>query len=242
MPEPQIINAYDPGLHNSDLAQATRRLKADASWKDLSTIILRPVGSKQGIPPKIVASWESMIKPPNNRCTSMWAVDCEVGDAYTYMIEQILAHPDLGKWKFLLCLEHDNAPPPDGLVRLQKQMEQHPELGAIGGLYFTKGFSGVAQIWGDRGDPVLNFRPQPPDLNGGLKECYGTGMGFTLFRMEMFKDPRLRKPWFKTPANPQEGAWSQDLYFWSDAYKFYRCAIDCSVKVGHWDNENQIMW
>jgi hypothetical protein len=55
----------------------------------------------------------------------------------------------------------------------------------------------------------------------------------------MFKDPRLRRPWFKTTAD-KTGVGTQDLYFWSDARKYgYKCAIDCSVKVGHYDLEGK---
>ena len=53
----------------------------------------------------------------------------------------------------------------------------------------------------------------------------------------MFKDTRLRKPWFKTYNGTEgQGIGTQDLAFWSDAKKYgYRCAVDCSVKVGHHD-------
>ena len=60
--------------------------------------------------------------------------------------------------------------------------------------------------------------------------------------MAMFKDDKLRIPWFKTTAD-STGVGTQDLYFWADARKNgYRCAIDCSVKVGHYDLENDITW
>jgi hypothetical protein len=53
----------------------------------------------------------------------------------------------------------------------------------------------------------------------------------------MFKNPQLKKPWFKTlNGRDGQGIGTQDLTFWSDARKHgYRCAIDCSVKVGHYD-------
>jgi hypothetical protein len=55
----------------------------------------------------------------------------------------------------------------------------------------------------------------------------------------MFKDGRLRRPWFKTQADAG-GVATQDLYFWGDARKYgFRCAIDCSVKVGHHDHEGK---
>jgi hypothetical protein len=169
----------------------------------------------------------------------MAAEGFEVGEAFSTAIQEILGNPELSQWEFLLTIEHDNLAPADGIVALIRQMEKHPELSCIGGLYWTKGEGGVPQIWGDPKDPILNFRAQPPDPNGGLVECCGTGMGFNLWRLKMFKDERLRKPWFRTVAD-NTGVGTQDLYFWSDARKYgYRCAIDCSVKVGHLDFEGK---
>jgi hypothetical protein len=165
------------------------------------------------------------------------ALGDEVGEAYSRAVESVMAHPDLSQWEYLLTIEHDNSIPPDGLIKLIERMEQHPEYAAIGGLYFTKGPGGCAQIWGDVKDPLINYRPQLPDANGGLVECYGVAQGFTLFRLALFKDTRLRKPWFKT-LNGKDGLGmsTQDLYLWNDLRQYgYRCAVDCSVKVGHYD-------
>ena len=108
-------------------------------------------------------------------------------------------------------------------------------------MYFTKGEGGVAQIWGDPKDPIVNFRPQLPDPNGGLVECCGTGMGFNLWRLKMFRDKKLRRPWFVTQK--KDGVATQDLYAWSDFRKHgYRCAIACDVKVGHYDLASDTMW
>jgi len=239
--EPQIVSSYQEGFHNADLEKTYSRLSKDHAFKNLDTIIMMPAFGQ--VPTKAVASWMNMGIPPNSHPVRLWALGMEVGDAYSKMIEGILAHPVLSKYKYILTVEHDNIPPPDGLYKLLARMEEHPEFACIGGLYFTKGPGGCAQIWGDatQGQP-LNFRPQRPDPNGGLVECCGTGMGFNLFRLDMFKDEKLRKPWFKTLAGT-EGAATQDLYFWSDARKQgYRCAIDCSVKVGHYDLEGDFVW
>jgi hypothetical protein len=129
----------------------------------------------------------------------------------------------------------------DGIITLIKDLEDHPELSSVGGLYWTKGEGGVPQIWGDPKDPIINFRPQVPITNA-LQECCGTGMGFNLWRTSMFKDERLRKPWFKTVCGA-EGVGTQDLYFWSDARKHgHRCAIDNRVLVGHYDVNTDITW
>lgn len=199
--------------------------------------MLIPAG--QTIPSRVYLSHCSLVFPPNQAAHRMLAMGMEVGEAFSNAIAEILAHPELSQWEYLLTIEHDNCPPADGLIRLIKRMDENPEFSCIGGLYWTKGEGGVPQIWGDINDPVQNFRPQPPDPEGGLVECWGTGMGFNLWRLSMFKDERLRRPWFKTTAGA-DGVGTQDLYFWSDARKHgYRCAIDCSVKVGHYDMTGQ---
>lgn len=237
--KPQLISQDLGGAHNADLNHTASRLLQGGSWKRQRIVVILPAGAM--IPAKAALAHWNLIFPPNNGMVRILAQGMEVGDAYSTALEQVLTHPDLSNWEYILTLEHDNLPPPDGVVALCKQMEAHPELACIGGLYFTKGPEGVAQIWGDPSDPVLNFRPQPPKA-GTLVECCGTGMGFNLFRLSMFKDSRLRKPWFKTLAGT-EGVGTQDLYFWGDARKHgYRCAIDCSVRVGHLDVDNDIVW
>lgn len=235
--KPQII-VPDYGKHNQDLDATIKRVTESSSWKKLDTVMLIPSGGQ--VPVKAALSWLNLYAPPNNsffRLPTVGAVNLEVGEAFSQSIEFILSHPQLSTYKYVLTCEHDNIPPPDGLIKLQQQMEAHPEFDCIGGLYFTKGEGGVAQIWGDPRDAVNNFRPQPP-VPGQLVECCGTGMGFNLWRLDMFRDPDLRKPWFKTQT--EGGVSTQDLYFWSDARRHgYRCAVDCSVQVGHYDLEGK---
>jgi hypothetical protein len=236
---PQLIIQDFGGIHNKDLSKTSARLIKGASWKKQRIIVIIPSGDM--IPAKVALSHWNLYFPPNNGVIRMLAQGMEVGDAYSTAIQGILDNPELQNWEYILTIEHDNMPPPDGVIKLIEQMEAHPEFSCIGGLYFTKGEGGVAQIWGDPKDSQINFRPQLPDINGGLVECCGTGMGFNLFRVKMFKDPKLRRPWFVTQK--KEGVATQDLYFWSDARKYgYRCAIDCSVRVGHFDHINDMVW
>jgi hypothetical protein len=236
-----MIIGLESGKHNEDLESSAKRIKESGSWKRQRVVMLIPAGVS--IPTKVYLSHCSLIFPPNQGSYKMVAIGMEVGEAFSEAIEQILEHPELSTWEYILTIEHDNIPQPDALVKLLERMEQHPEFSCIGGLYWTKGEGGVPQIWGDPND-ALNFRPQAPDPNGGLVECCGTGMGFNLWRMDMFKDSRLRKPFFKTlKGHEGQGVGTQDLYFWGDARKYgHRCAIDCSVKIGHYDNVNDITW
>ena len=196
------------------------------------------------IPAKVALSHWNLAFPPNNGVVRLLALGMEVGDAYSSAIEGVLANPELSTWEYILTIEHDNAPPADGVIKLVEQLQSHPELACVSGLYFTKGEGGCAQIWGDIKDPLPNYRPQAPDPAGGLMECYGTGMGFALWRINMFKDEKIKKPWFRT-LNGKDGTGigTQDLVFWGEARKYgYRCAVDCSVKVGHYDYSADQMW
>jgi len=52
----------------------------------------------------------------------------------------------LSKWEYFLTIEHDNVPPPDGVLNLIVSMNKRPELAAISGLYWTKGEGGVKHV------------------------------------------------------------------------------------------------
>lgn len=227
------------GKHNSDPNATSARLMKGASWKRQRIVMVIPADTM--IPAKVALSMWNMIFPPNNGVVRILAQGMEVGDAYTAALKNVLGHPDLKDWEFMLTVEHDNLPPQDGILMLLEDLEAHPEYACASGLYFTKGEGGCAQIWGDPKDPVLNYRPQIPKANE-LQECCGVGMGFALWRLKTFKDDRLQKPWFKTMKGPT-GVSTQDLAFWSDARKYgYRCAVDTRVKVGHIDNSTGIVW
>lgn len=238
--QPQIIG-LDSGIHNSDLNKSSKRIAESGAWKKQRIIMLLPASSQ--MPSKAALALMSLAFPPNQGVYRMLCMGMEVGEAYSQAIQGILEHPELKDWEYILTVEHDNIPPWDGLTKLIQDMEKHPEFSCIGGLYWTKGETGVPQIWGDPNDPVLNFRPQIP-RPGEVQECCGTGMGFNLWRLSMFKDERLRKPWFKTLNGSEgQGIGTQDLYFWGDARKYgYRCAIDTSILVGHYDHNTDITW
>lgn len=238
--EPQLIVQDFGGVHNGDLSKTMARLIKGGSWKKQRIVCILPAAAM--IPAKVALSHWNIIFPPNQGVVRILAQGMEVGQAYSSAIEGILAHPDLKEWEWILTLEHDNAPPQDGVLKLIEAMEEHPEFSWISGAYYTKGEGGVLQAWGDPKDGTTNFRPQLPDPNGGVIECCGTGMGMGLFRLSMFKDPKLRRPWFVTQSGAG-GCATQDLHFASDARKYgYRCAVHCGVRVGHWDQATETMW
>ncbi len=224
----------------------TLRKAGRGSWrgeagKSRRIVVIIPAGTL--MPTKAAMAIWSLAFPPNQQVYRIAALGMEVGQAYSDAIAGILEHPELSQWEYILTLEHDNIPPWNGVSLLVEDMERYPEFSCIGGLYWTKGEGGVPQIWGDPKDPSMNFWSQPP-RPGEVQECCGTGMGFNLWRISMFKDKNLRRPWFKT-LNGSEGlgVGTQDLYFWSDARKWgHRCAIDNRILVGHLDTTTDIIW
>lgn len=236
---PQLVS-YDFGAHNADLLKSATRIMESGQWKRQRIVVILPASNSMST--KVALSHWNLIFPPNNAVSRILAVGMEVGEAYSQAIDAILANPELSQWEYVLTIEHDNVPPPDGVLKLLETMDAHPEYACVGGLYWTKGEGGVPQIWGDPADPVLNFRPQPP-RPGEVVECCGTGMGFNLWRMGMFRDEKIPRPLFRTKSSATEGVGTQDLAFWGEARKHgYRCAVDCRVLVGHFDASQDMMW
>jgi len=235
--KPQLVVQDFAGFHNGEFEEGRSRVLTGGSWKRQRIIIVIPAGDL--IPAKVALSLWNLSMPPNNPVMRVLAMGMEVGEAYSTAVAGILDEPALHDWEYMLTVEHDNLPRPNSMLKLLERMDAHPELHCISGLYFQKGEGGYPQIWGDPKDDVWNFRPQPP-VNGELVECNAVGMGFALWRLSMFRDPNLRRPWFKTQKEPMM---SQDLYAWEDLRSHgYRCAVDCSVKVGHVDSATGIVW
>lgn len=232
-----FISAYG-GYHNANLDEATARLHKQGLWDNLNTVVFTPAAHM--MPTVVAMAWESLHYPPNIKKARLVALGKEVGFAYSQFVEMVLQHEVVSTWRYILTMEHDNVPQSDGLIRLMARMQDNPHLSAISGLYFTKGQQGYAHIWGVPDD--THFRPQLPATNNGLVECRGISMGFALFKIDMFRDERLTRPWFRTKADAT-GTCTHDLNFWDEAARLgYRCAVDCGVKVGHADVENRTIW
>ena len=237
-PSPELM-----GFHNANLASAQSRLVKGNTYKDLSTVCVIP--TRGMIHAKVVQSWMAMMTPMNQKFMRLMMSGLEVGEAYEQAVQQIIAHPDLSKWKFMLTLEEDNMPPPDGLMKLLESIESE-QLDAVGGLYWTKGEAGQPMIYGNPAEMPRNFIPQLPQA-GTIQRCNGLGMGFTLFRLEMFKSGKIQPPFFKTLQDykPYVGSqvFTQDLFFFSKACDAgFKIASDTRVLVGHYDASNDFTW
>ena len=235
----QRLESIYIGRNNTNLEMTRDRLIRGGSYRDLSTICVIP--TRGLIPTKVVQGLLSLASPMNQKFLRIFIENMEVGEAYNTGIETILTNPELSKWKYVLTVEEDNIVPPDGLLRLYESMGK---FDAVSGLYFVKGENGAAMIYGNVHEMPMNFIPQLP-IPDQIVECNGVGMGFCLFKLDMFK--KIPKPWFKTLQEFQPGqgmrAATQDLYFCQNAKAFgYRFAVDCRIRVGHYDHNTQTVW
>jgi hypothetical protein len=215
------------------------RLIKGATYKNLATLCIIP--TRGVIPAKVCEAIWNLQAPMNQPFHKILVEGKEVGQAYQETLEAILDNPGLKNFKYLLTLEEDNLPPPDGLLKLLESIQKYD---AVGGLYWTKGEGGQPMIYGNPAEMPKNFIPQLP-IPETVQPCNGLGMGFTLFRLEMFK--KVPKPWFKTLQEYEYGkgmsAATQDLYFFSKAAKEgFRFASDNRVKVGHLDVNSGEIW
>lgn len=227
------IETYE-GKLNTDERYA--KWKDLGLYRDLSTVWVTP--TRGTCSTRVAFSWMNVMGGFNSPLCKMCVEGYEVGHAYNNAITQILKTPSLAKFKYLLTVEEDNTPAPDGVLKLYDSIQQYD---AVGGLYWTKGEGGVPMIWGDPKIPD-SFVPQAP-IKDSIQECNGLGMGFTLFRMDMFKNPGFEfGQWFKTCGEIGK-VMTQDLYFFQNAKKLgYKFACDTRCKVGHYDQTTGTIW
>jgi hypothetical protein len=148
----------DQGLHNQNLKSLFDKWVSGESYRDRSTIMAVPAVSNRlckddkeivPVPPRVVSSWLSLQTPANQKFTRIMVENCEVADAYNQTVQLILSDEELSSWKYLLTVETDNIPPPNGLLQIIEDME-NTNFDAIGGLYWAKGPGGSPMCYDDQ--------------------------------------------------------------------------------------------
>lgn len=213
------------------------------TYRDQSTVLIMP-SRDPFIHYRVTEGLRNLIGPMNQKRHAMFCVGDEVGIAYNKMIADILAHPDLKNWKYIMTVEADNLVPPDAHIRMLETIEAGM-WDAVSGLYFTKGEINMPMAYGDparfESTGVLEFTPRNVTealASGQVMPVNGIAMGCALWRMDLFR--QVPSPWFVTVADIVNGstieAMTQDLYFCREARKRgHRFAVDCRVRVGHLD-------
>jgi hypothetical protein len=221
-----------------------------STFQDASTVVVIP--TRGMINHKVVASWQNLISPMNQKRALMFAAGDEVGVAYNRMISEIISNPQFNSWRYLLTLEDDNIVPADTHIRLLETIESGPKWDAVSAIYFTKGDFNAPMAYGSPEEyertGVLDFRPR--DIREALAagECMpvnGIAMGAALWRLDMFRE--LPAPWFVTCADvvPEKGVqvFTQDLFFCRRAREAgKRFCVDLRCHVGHLDINSGIVY
>lgn len=247
--QPTILCPWDfKGAHNEGIKAAENKL-IKLQELDSSIVAVTPTRAVNGgISPKWVLNMMSVMKPMNQRFTGpVFIAGLEVGEAYNAAIRTIFNHPELHNYKFMLTWEDDVIPQPDALLHL---VDVAHETGAdvVSSVYWSKGEAGFPMIYGDASDPEINFRPMHPN-DETYRWCYGTGMGFTLFRLDQFeKYWPGETEWFQTVSKWDKHGESikmgtQDLVYME---KLVRAGGTVCVaqhaKAGHYDSKTDVLW
>lgn len=262
-----VISGMNGPLKTKSLKQVTKKLQGlgfervehivGSTYKDNSTVIVIPSRAKPETPgiafvaQPVVQAWQGLLAPMNQKRAILFATGHEVGQAYNVMIQNILANPELSKWKYVMTLEDDNIPPPDAHIRLLETIEWG-NYDAVSGLYFTKGEYNMPMAYGDpeeyKKTGVLGFAPRDVRdalVAGQIMPVNGIAMGCALWRMSLFRE--VLPPWFVTVNDviPGKGSacMTQDLEFCAKAARAgKRFAVDMRVHVGHLDVNTGVIY
>lgn len=226
------------------------------SYQDKSIVCVIPTRGMVDI--RVIDSWFKLITPVNHKFTKLFMTGGNIDDAYNTAITGIIHHPELSKYRFILTMEDDNLPPPDGILKLVDTF-LHQELEddkywALSGLYWTKPsrdtieHAPIAFGCPDLGE--WNMFTPPLEEDGSVTQCCLIPQGFTLYDMDIFKK-HLTYPWFKTiekydstlPELDQTVGSTQDDYFFKNMWaKGLKVGVRADIKVGHLDSNTNQIW
>lgn len=248
--QPAIITPWDFHGQHGKRIEETENKNIAIQYQDLSVVAVVPTRSAAyGPSVKWLSAMAALIKPLNQKFTGpVFVTGYEVGRAYNEAIKAIREHKDLKSYRYMLAWEDDVIPQPDALIELLAvATETQAEI--VGGLYWAKGEGGWPMIYGDAEDPAINFRTIHPTQDR-IKWCYGTGMGFTLFRMDQFERffPDMDDNWFVTEQKwDRQGEKikqsTQDLRYMEElVMRGGKICVAQQAKAGHYDAKEDVLW
>lgn len=136
---------------------------------------------------------------------------------------------------YILWLDADMVFPADTLERMLKDMEEHPEIDILSGIYYRRGapFSPVAYKTlelNDQGECIYEDLEEVPE---GISEIAGCGFGCVLMKTDCLFDMITKKDdigvWFSPFGNVGEDC-SFCIRARGEGYKIY---CDPDIKLGH---------
>jgi predicted SAM-dependent methyltransferase len=174
------------------------------------------------------------ISPPINYNTNMMVIYGNPVDVARNRIAEAAIEQGA---KFLFFLGDDVVVPAHTLRQLIYRMEQHPEIGVVGGVYCSKSTPPAPLVFRENGrGSYWNWKV------GEFFEVTGLGMDCTLIRVDTLKE--VSKPWFKTVDADQfldainhAETWTEDIYFLKKVVEEtkYKVYCDGGVICDHYD-------
>lgn len=227
------------GFHNQDLNTSITRLNIARSAKDLSTICVIP--HTGFINAQVAERWLGQATQMNQKFMRIAIQTNNKFDAYNNAIEQILSTPKLNEFKYLLTLENNTIPPFDGLIKLFESIDKYD---VVSGLIWSTGEESKPQIFGHPSQMPQNFVNIIPQ-HEQIQPCLATTTSFTLYKLGLFNDHRLSKPWFRVipPLDTTNKLNLPDFYFFDKLHKLgYKVACDTRIRIGNLDPKTNIIW
>ena len=143
--------------------------------------------------------------------------------------------------KYLFFLGDDVVVPAHALKSLIFRLEQHPEIGVVGGVYCSKCIPSAPLVFKELGTgSYWDWKI------GEFFEVGGLGMDCTLIRTSVFE--KISEPWFKTIDTDKfldginnADTWTEDLYFLDKLRKEtdFKVYCDGSVICDHYDGNTK---
>jgi len=175
-----------------------------------TTLVYAIPFSGRPLPPRILMAYHGVLAPMNYNMIQVFSHAMPIDAARQSFAEGAIAH----KAKYLYFWDEDVEVPPQTLRELIYVMEQHDDVGVVGGVYCLKTKPAEPLVFRGVGKgPYWDWKV------GEIFECDAIGMGCTLIRVAVFED--LEKPWFRSvdDTSPFLDAvnygeqWTEDLYF-----------------------------
>ena len=131
------------------------------------------------------------------------------------------------KCTHILFMDDDMAPQKDSLMKLLAH-----DLDIVGGLYLMRNYPhfplAFDEAWEDGQNRHLLLSPE----THGLIEVTNTGLGFCLFKIDVFK--KMEGPFWIRLGEIQPDGWCDDIGFFNRARKAgFKIFVDTNVTIGH---------
>ena len=177
--------------------------------------------------------WQSQERLDMASVTGLFKSDIEGQIVHKARNEVVSTALGEEAWDVAFLMDDDMVYPPHAIVHAVNQLEKHPEISILSGLYFERRLPHTPQVYEEAVEPDLRGKYWPvvdyaeragPD---GLLQVDACGAGFLFVRRGVFE--KLKRPWFVFLDRMGE-----DFYFCRKARAAgYQVWADVGLKAGH---------